>query len=141
MLYRESETSQDVVWKNWAITNTTAFASTLNAQIFTHMNHWIMKNCVWWEDGASESIRSGELRINWIDSTNRGWGNTQDNGSTIGCQNVKWLNSEVRGLILTNSWPLPVPTTLTEFESFINSFDVGWQIEIDDYTKSTSSIA
>lgn len=138
MLYRESETSKDVVWKNWAITNTTEFISPLSTQIFTHMDHWVMKNCVWWEPGASGSTRSGELRINWIDSVDRGWGNTQADGSTIGCQNVKWIDSEVRGLLLTNSWPSPVPTNLTDFETFINGYATGWQIEIDQYTKDNS---
>lgn len=137
--YRDSETARDCVWKDWNIQNTTAWTSALLAQMFTHMDHWIIDGCVWWDSEASVPSRSGDLLIAWADGgAARGWGQTLDNGSTIGCQNAIWRNSEIRGLQLLY-WPSPKPTTLAEMETYISSLS-GWDISIDNYTKSNSSI-
>lgn len=139
MFYGEAESLVDMVWKRWQITNTTAYSSFYMSQINQHIDHWLMDDCVWWEEGATPQERSGELRINWITNVDRGWGQTLPNGSTVGCKNARWNNSALRKLVLSNSWPATVPTTLQAFEDQINGF-AGWDISIDAFTKANTAL-
>jgi hypothetical protein len=133
---REAEIFQDCMFKRWEINNTNQFAATQLAQIYVHMHHWIMDDCIWWPNGGS----SGDLRITWDDLGVRGWGNTVG-GQNVACKYAKWKNSAVKGLI-DEDWT-PVSATFQDWVDQINSGAgsfVGWDLDVDAFTLTNSYI-
>ena len=150
-LYRNAELLENMYWKNWDIVNNATFTSSLVSQLSTHVDHWLMDNCVW-PDGPPESVQ-GEQLIKWEDpsATLYGWGETDPGlpaaNQAVGCKNAKWTNSAVRNLSFDAAWDAGgagKPATFTDFGVAMNSNTgsyVGFDLAIDAYTNANSYLS